>query len=129
MTLYDLIKKVSLIITPETDAFYEYVLHTSDNNGGFLRTRYCWWDSPVNNFDLGDRHYNKVLVTMKAPFVEENLCKRPDTLAKIQFDYGETDAMLSDADWDAELGYNYVYLFDLNNSTYEMIYKESPYQF
>ena len=127
MTLYDLIKRVSLIITPESDAFYEYVLHTSDNNGGFLRTRYCWRDIPVDNIDLGGRHYNKVLVTMEAPFVEENLCKCSETLVKMQFDFADTDATLNDADWDAELGYNYVYLFDLDNSTYQMIYKEFSY--
>lgn len=38
MTLYELIKQVSQILTPQTDDFYNYVLYTSDDNGGFLRT-------------------------------------------------------------------------------------------
>ena len=37
MTLYELLKEISKILTPETDAFYQYALYTSDDNGGFLR--------------------------------------------------------------------------------------------
>jgi len=42
MMLHDLLRQVSEILTPETGSFYGYLLHTSDDNGGFLRTRHCW---------------------------------------------------------------------------------------
>ena len=60
MQLYELIRKVSDILTPETDVFY------NDDNGGFLRTRYCWWDRCVKDRSLDDE-YKKVLVTSVRP--------------------------------------------------------------
>ena len=35
MTLYELLKQISDIITPDDNSFYRYALHTSDDNGGF----------------------------------------------------------------------------------------------
>ena len=52
MDLYTLLNNISVIVTPNTDYFYEYALHTFDNNGGFLRTRYCWWDKCLENHEL-----------------------------------------------------------------------------
>lgn len=123
MTLYDLIHKISNIITPETNAFYNYVLYTSDDDGGFLRTRYCWWDDPVPNHRIGSE-YRTVLVTSQEPIEEADLKNESDTLAKIQLHYDYTDATLADAEWDAELGYGYVYLMNLEKMEYEMKYVE-----
>lgn len=127
MTLYELIKQVSQILTPQTDDFYNYVLYTSDDNGGFLRTRYCWWEKPVDNVSLGEKEYKRVMVTMKKPFAENELTINADTLVKMQFDYADTNATIDDADWDAELGYCYVYIFDLINKTYTMEFKKCPF--
>ena len=126
MTLYQLIKELSAILTPEDDAFYDYVLHTSDDNGGFLRTRYCWWeDRPVQDRELGDG-FETVLVTAKRPIDTAALHDRSETRVKLQITYSERQADEAEADWDAQLGYCYVYLFDLKKRMYSMRYLENP---
>ena len=127
MTLYDLIQQVSDIITPETGTFYHYVLHTSDDNGGFLRTRYCWWEEPVENFEMGDEPYDKVLITTERPIDIKDLENREKTLVKMQFSYGDFDLAITNLDWDWELGYSFAYVFDLKNKTYTYERIPSPY--
>lgn len=129
MTLYELIKKISKIITPDTDDFYQYVLHTSDDNGGFLRTRYCWWDECVKDRKI-QSNYNKILVTSKEKFDINSFKKlkdEEDTTVKMQISYDITNAAITDADWDSQCGYNYVYIFDLINNTYTQEYIKYPY--
>lgn len=126
MTLYDLLRQISHIITPDSDEFFNYVINTSDNNGGFLRTCYCWRKNVIANIDLGTRKYRTVLVTMQRPINETDLYQRPFTELKIQIDYMNTDSVFEDAVWDAQLGYNYVYLVDLTNKCFEMRYMETP---
>ena len=126
MTLYGLLKEISGILTPEDDAFFTYAIYTSDDNGGFLRTRYCWWeDRPVEDGELGGG-FETVMVTSKKEINTEDLHKKPDTLVKLQITYSLTDAKIQDADWDLQLGYCYVYLFDLKAGTYTMTYVEEP---
>ena len=127
MTLYQLLKQISNIITPENDAFYRYALYTSDDNGGFLRTRYCWWfDRPVKDKELGDG-FKTVLLTSKQEINVDNLKNETATLVKMQITYSEKEATIEDADCDIELGYCFVYLFDLAKGTYVMSYIKNPY--
>ena len=129
MTLYELIKSISAIITPETDEFYEYVIHTSDDNGGFLRTRYCWWDKCVEDHRICS-DFKKVLVTSKTEIDVNNFKKLKDgeyTIVKMQISYDEPNASIEDADWDSQLGYNYIYIFDLVSNTYIKSYVKCPY--
>ena len=126
MTLYSLLKEISSIITPEDDSFYTYALYTSDDNGGFLRTRYCWCENkPIKDGEIGDGFEN-VLVTSKNEINTKDFCKKPETLVKLQITYSLTNATISDADWDTQLGYCYVYIFDLNARKYTMNYIENP---
>lgn len=126
MTLYSLLKEISNMITPEDDAFYTYALYTSDDNGGFLRTRYCWWeDKPIKDAELGDG-FETVMVTSKSEINTENLHKKPETLVKLQITYSLTNATIGDADWDTESDYCYVYIFNLKTREYTMTYIENP---
>lgn len=128
MTLYQLLKQISNIITPQNDAFYRYAIYTSDDNGGFLRTRYCWWlDRPLKDRELGDG-FEKVLVTAKQEINVDDFLLETDTLVKMQITYSEKNATIEDADWDAQLNYCYVYIFDLTNGTYTMSYVANPCQ-
>lgn len=129
MTLYDLIKRISAIITPNTDDFYEYVIHTSDDDGGFLRTRFCWWDKAVKNRTLY-ADYKKVLVTCEEEIdivKLKELEKGESTPVKMQLTYSLANPTLEDADWDVELGYCHVYLFDLENNTYTHKHVTDPH--
>lgn len=126
MTLYQLLKQISNIITPENDEFYRYALYTSDDNGGFLRTRYCWWfDRPVKDRELGDG-FKTILVTSKQEINVNDLKNETDTLVKMQITYSEKEATIEDADWDTQMDYCFVYIFDLINGTYTMSYVDNP---
>lgn len=126
MTLYELLKQISNIITPENDVFYRYAIYTSDDNGGFLRTRYCWrLDKPVKDRNLGEG-FEKVLVTAQQEINVDNLLVEVDTPVKMQITYSEKNAAVEDADWDIQLNYCYVYIFDFINGTYTMSYVENP---
>ncbi len=127
MTLYSLLKEISSIITPEDDSFYTYALYTSDDNDGFLRTRWCWAeDKPIKDCKIGDG-YKTVMVTSKREINIDDLKKRPETHVKLQITYSMTNAEIKDAEWDAQLDYCYVYLFDLISKSYTMTYVENPY--
>ncbi len=125
MDLYMLLSRVSKIVTPNTDHFYEYALHTFDNNGGFLRTRYCWWEDCLENRELKNTEYRIVLLTAKEPVYEDYfvpLKPLEETKAKMQLDYCNTHATFDDEDimFDLQNGYCYVYLIDLYNKTMQM---------
>ena len=125
MTLYKLLKEISNIITPEDDAFFDYVIYTSDDNGGFLRTRYCWReDKPINDAELGGG-YETVMVTSKSEINTSDLRNKTETLVKLQITYSLPNASISDADWDTQLDYCYVYIFDLRAKKYSMTYIEN----
>lgn len=126
MSLYELLKQISNIITPENDAFFRYAIYTSDDNGGFLRTRYCWWlDRPIKDRELGDG-FKTILVTAKQEINVNDLNNETDTLVKMQITYSQKEATIEDADWDTQLNYCYVYIFDLTNGTYIMSYVANP---
>ncbi|MDT3843436.1 MAG: hypothetical protein LIV11_02510 [Bacillota bacterium] len=125
MDLYTLLQEISGIVTPETNRFYEYALHTFDDNGGFLRTRYCWWDKCLENRNLKGRVYRIMLLSAKEPITEDSFVpikNFEDTNAKMQLDYGNTNATFNakDIDFDIENGYCYVYLIDLEKKTKQM---------
>ena len=67
MRLYELLEQVSDILTPQTHSLYEYLLHTSDDNG-FLRTRYCYWDEPVPDHSIPN--LEQVLICFRWPYSE-----------------------------------------------------------
>ncbi len=126
MTLYNLLKQISDIITPNTDAFYKYAIYTSDDNGGFLRTRYCWWlDKPIKDRKLSDG-YSKVLVTSKSEIKESDLLDETSTKVKMQITYSVKNASVEDADGDTQLDYCYVYIFDLKKGIYTLDYVKNP---
>ena len=122
MTLYKLIQQVSDILTPDTNDFYTYLVYTSDDDGGFLRTRYCWrLDKPLKD-KIIHNDYSKILVASTKKINLKDLKKTDDTLVKLQFHYDITNVSVEDgdADWDIEMGYNRLYIFDLINKSYIM---------
>ena len=132
MDLYTLLKEISPIITPKTNYFYDYAIHTFDNDGGFLRTRYCWWDQCLENINLRNKTYETVLLTAEEPIKEKDftpLTHLKETKAKMQLDYCNTHATFDEDDiiFDIQNGYNYVYLIDLINKTVQM--KHFKYSF
>ncbi len=126
MTLYELLKEISDILTPNDNAFFDYAIYTSDDNGGFLRTRYCWWkDRPILDKNIGEV-YETVLVTSKNKINTADLKDESNTLVKMQITYSNPNAAQNDAEWDITLDYCYVYIFNLKAQTYTMTYMKKP---
>lgn len=127
MTLYDLIRGVSEILTPETNSLFEYIINSSDDNGGFLRTCWCKKSSPLKDFELRNR--KKIVVCFRNPFSEgdkyfnDGDFSRNETLVKLQLFYGFSNTD-DDMVWSAHLCYPHAYVIDLENKTAEYINNE-----
>ena len=125
MYLYELLKEVSKIITPVDDSFFNYALHTFDNNGGFLRTRYCWFDNCLEDQKISKKDYRVILLTAREPFTKDDFKSlRPfeETKVKMQLDYCNKDATFDYESifFDLQNDYTYIYLIDLINKTIQM---------
>ena len=104
MTLYDLVECISKAITPKTNSLYNYVLHTSDDDGGFLRTRYCYSDKPVKDIEI--KNMDKAIVCFRKRFIEGDkyYSDKHNTLIKMQLFYYCND-IEEDIKWSQSLGY------------------------
>ena len=65
-----------------------------------------------------------MLVTSKTKITPSDLLDESDTKVKLQITYSDENATLEEAEWDAQLGYCYVYIFDLVHNTYTVEYKD-----
>ena len=54
MTLYELIDKVDEQFTPDTHSLRDYIINTSDDNGGFLRTCFTRKRIPLVDHEIPD---------------------------------------------------------------------------
>ena len=135
MRLYELLEQVSEILTPQTHSLYDYMVHTFDENGGFLRTRYCYWDRPVSDFRIAD--LNEVLICFRQPFREgdpyyeterygENLqFEQKNTLVKMQLFY--TGNIEDNIAWSCQFPYPEAYIINLETKTFEARHYEPAY--
>ena len=57
----------SILAKNNADELFEYTIHSMDYNGGFLRSRYCYWEKTLSNFECGD-DLKTILVTLRMPF-------------------------------------------------------------
>ena len=99
MTFYELILQISEILTPETNSFYDYILHSCDDNGGFLRTRWCRWEKVLPDFEVQTQE--KTLICFRKPFHEGDAYYQKEeyavhTLVKMQLFYEERIIMLNE---------------------------------
>ena len=69
MTLYDALAKANMELTPESNLFFFYVLKTSDDNGGFLRTCYCEKQHTLKDKEIDDICFS----TLPAPAPDHSL--------------------------------------------------------
>jgi len=120
MTFYELIRQISEILTPETDSFYDYILHSCDDDGGFLRTRWCRWEKTLPDFKV--RPQEKTLICFRSPFHEGDAYYQKDddavnTLVKMQLFYDNGD-IENGIEWSRQLDYCFAYIIDLKNKSY-----------
>ncbi|MBO5034500.1 MAG: hypothetical protein J6C43_02685 [Oscillospiraceae bacterium] len=120
MTLHGLIRRISDILTPGTHSFYDYVLQTSDDDGGFLRTCFCFKHHALPDREIEDR--TKAVVCFMEPFTESYTDNGRDTCVKLQLSYGGCRGKNIPAfiRWSWGVGFRVAYVFDLEAGTYEV---------
>ena len=127
MTLYELLQKVSVKLSEtQSDAIYEYFIHAMDDNGGFLRTRYCHWDKELKDHKVSD-DVKTVLLAMKMPFnfdKEDTFYEMGTgawegvklTSLKMQLfytDMSDEKELQSELEWCNQMGYRFPIIVDL----------------
>ncbi|MBR1454838.1 MAG: hypothetical protein IJ593_09405 [Lachnospiraceae bacterium] len=110
MTLYELIKQANDVLTPGTEKFYDYVINSSDNNGGFLRTCYHRHSKPLEDY----KHCDDIaVVCFSKPFKEKDLdydfsdLFGYQTRTKLQFVYS---GGIEELEWNFQMDYRYCYI-------------------
>lgn len=133
LTLYGLLKKVSSILAKSNaDKLFEYTIHSMDYNGGFLRSRYCYWEKTLSDFECGN-NLKTILVTLRAPFDFHNSIKyyeesdfdnSPFTLLKMQIflhDLSNKEHLKQEIMWSCCVGFSYPIKIDLINESFEIL--------
>lgn len=127
MTRYEFLYRISEILAPkQTEEFFDYLLHSSDDDGGFLRTRWCYWENPLP--DSNSNYQVKIaLITMRSKYDFDNLPSFYDedgkTNVKIQVhfgDYSDDDAFYQETLWASSVGFPYPVKIDFVNGMYEV---------
>lgn len=128
MTKYEYLHRIAEILVPETtEEFYNYLLHSSDDDGGFLRTRYCISEKPLSD-DANSNYLVKfALVTMQHRYELDNLpafySSNGGTAIKLQIHFGEyqdEDDFYLESEWASSVGFSYPVKIDMEKGTYEI---------
>ena len=127
MTLYELLHNVSIKLSEtHSEEIYEYFIHAMDDNGGFLRTRYCHWDKELDDHRVPD-NIKTVLLAMKKPFdfeKDDTFYEMGDgpwkdvklTSLKMQLfytDMSDEENLQAELKWCEQMGYRFPILVDL----------------
>lgn len=133
MTLYELLKKVSSIVAKNNaDKLFEYIIHSMDYNGGFLRSRYCYWNKTLSDFECG-KEPKTLLITLRMPFdflnsteyyEEGDFTDSPFTLLKMQIflhDLSNKEHMEQEIMWSCGVGFAYPIKVDLVAKSFEIL--------
>ena len=110
MTLYDALAKANRKITPDSNLFFFYVLKTSDDNGGFLRTCYCEKQHSLKDREIKDIDF--IVVGSQQPVAEQALLNcftktGIKTRIKLQIYYGMISSAEEGIELNKNLGYKY----------------------
>lgn len=133
MTLYEFLKKVSSILAKgNADKLFKYIIHSMDYNGGFLRSRYCYWEKTLSDFECGD-DLKTILVTLRTPFdfcdsiqyyEEGDFANSAFTLLKMQiflYDLSNQEHLEQEIMWSCGVGFSYPIKVDLIDESFEIL--------
>ena len=116
ITLHDALKRFDEEFTPGTSLFSNYVLWTSDDNGGFLRTRFVSKSSPLPNKNFEEGTF--IILAVNGPIDTKKIEYHKDysthklTQLKLQFWWMSISDLEDMLDWNKELGYKNRYVLD-----------------
>lgn len=113
-SLYEALKRFDEEFTPGTTLFSDYVLWTSDNNGGFLRTRFASKSSPLPDRNLGEGTF--IILAVDGPVDTEKITYHGDynthklTKLKLQFCWISISDLEDMLAWNENMGYKNRYV-------------------
>lgn len=114
------------------DKLFEYTIHSMDYNGGFLRSRYCYREKTLTDFECGD-NLETVLVALRTPFdfcnsvqyyEKGDFANSTFTLLKMQIflhDLSNKKHLEQVIMWSCSVGFNYPIKVDLINENFEIL--------
>lgn len=156
VTFFEMLHKTAEILTngKQTEALYDYMIHSMDDDGGFLRTRWVRWEEEK----LVNREYSKepkiFLVSLRSPFEFENNTDYYETetqtcmtenengelekvtitnqLTKIKMqifytDMSNEDEFSDNVNWSGNVGYPYPIRIDFERGTAEILDRVETY--
>ena len=142
MTFFELLHKTAEILAGDNaDKFFDYIIHSMDDDGGFLRTRWKRTDKTLHDADYRDEP-KIILAALRSPFdlkhdteyYEEETSSFEDedhktvtitetlTVLKMQifyYDLSDKDGFADECKWSACVGYPYPIRIDLERGTAE----------
>ncbi len=127
MTRYEFLHRISEIVAPkQTQAFFNYLLDTSEDCGNFFRTGLCRLEKPLPDSD-DDVPVKIALVILKSPYDFERLPSyyKEDgihTNIKLQIHFGEyenEDTFYFASEWANAAGFSYPVKIDMEKGAYE----------
>ena len=67
MKTHELYKNIASILTQKnSEELFDYIVHSMDYHGSFLRSRYCYWENVIPDIDCGE--IATVLLSLNQPF-------------------------------------------------------------
>ena len=130
MTTYELYKTKPKKQPPQTNPhLIDYILHSTDNYGGFLRSRFCRADIVLPDKKCGE--IKTILVALSEPFdfssaeyYAKDGSHNPKTILKMQIylcDLSDDFKFKFAADGCASVGYEFPIKIKLDEKKYEIL--------
>ena len=133
---YDFYKKVAYILAKQNkevaEKLFVYIIHAMDDDGGFLRTRYCYSKEVLPNQKL-QGEVKTALVALSSPFNFDESAEfygSEETLLKMQifyYDLSDGEIFKQEAEVSAAVGYPYPIKIDMERGTFEIMDKVIDY--
>ena len=131
---YDFYRKVAKILAKDnSEALFDYIIHAMDDDGGFLRSRWCYWaDKTLENYK-GCDNINTALITLNHPFdfeeeieyyVKDDFTNELLPRFKMQLyleDISSEERFMEEVNWSSAVGFPYPIKIDMINETYEIL--------
>lgn len=131
MTTYELYKKVASVLAPKySEALFDYIIHSMDNNSSFLRSRYCYCENALPDIDCGD--ISTVLLSLDCLFdfneskdyYEDIPSSRTFTALKMQlflYDLSDNEQFRKEAELSASVGFPYSIKVKITDGSFEIL--------
>ncbi|MFV0361468.1 MAG: hypothetical protein ACK5LL_00040 [Suipraeoptans sp.] len=134
MSRYEFLRRVAKILAPQNaEALFDYIIHSMDDDGGFLRSRYCYWNKVLPDYEEKNEQ-QIVLAALARPFnfndetnyYEDEEGETKYTYLKMQLllvDLSDDDEFYSAGEWSAAVGFPYPIKIDMTYDRYEVLPK------